>query len=167
VLLRQRRLGLDGAPFTMLKFRTMRADAADGSAGGRGEVTRADPRLTPIGRFLRDWRLDELPQLAHVVTGRMSLVGPRPDLLANLPAYRDEQLVRFAMPPGCTAWTFTRGAFANDWATRQAINVEYVTSWRPSLDLAILAGTARVLLAQRDTSPTVAEIPAALARAER
>ena len=100
VLLKQQRVGLDGELFTMWKFRSMRADNADGQAQGRGEVTRADPRLTPIGAKLRDWRLDELPQLFHVVSGKMSLVGPRPDLPSNLPAYHDEHLVRFATPPG-------------------------------------------------------------------
>jgi len=159
VLFRQRRVGLDGETFEMLKFRTMRAERADGSAHGRGEVTRTDARLTPPGRLLRDWRLDELPQLLHVVTGRMSLVGPRPDIPENLAAYEDDQLVRFAMPPGCTAWTFTRGAFDNDWATRQRINVEYVRQWSPWLDVKILIGTAWVLLRQRAVSPSRREVP--------
>ena len=159
VWFRQQRIGLDGELFTMWKFRTMRSDNADGSSFGRSEVTRQDPRLTPIGSLLRDSRLDELPQLFQVLAGSMSLVGPRPDLVANLPAYADEQLVRFAMPPGCTAWTFTRGAFENDWATRQAINVEYVKRWTLWLDVKVLLGTVRVLAAQHATSPTVAEVP--------
>lgn len=158
-LLRQARVGLDGFPFEMLKFRTMRADNADGTSSGRGEVTREDSRLTPIGAALRDWRLDELPQLLHVLSGKMSLVGPRPDIPVNLDAYTDDQLLRFAMPPGCTAWTFTRGAFANDWATRQTINVEYVRNWSIWLDLKVLLESAGVLLAQRDTSPRAAEVP--------
>jgi lipopolysaccharide/colanic/teichoic acid biosynthesis glycosyltransferase len=159
VLFRQERLGLDGVPFMMWKFRTMRADNADGTAVGRGEVTRADSRLTPIGAALRDWRLDELPQLFHVVAGKMSLVGPRPDLPINLGAYSDDQLVRFAMPPGCTAWTFTRGAFDNDWAARQTINAEYVRQWTLWLDLKVLFGTVFVLLGQRATAPAQAEVP--------
>jgi lipopolysaccharide/colanic/teichoic acid biosynthesis glycosyltransferase len=164
VFFRQQRLGLDGVPFTMWKFRTMRADRADGSATGQGEVTRTDSRLTPIGAVLRDSRLDELPQLFQVLTGKMSLVGPRPDIPVNLPAYREDQLLRFAMPPGCTAWTFTRGAFDNDWATRQTINVEYVRAWTPWLDLKVLVGTVGVLLARRATSPVVAEVPTESAR---
>lgn len=159
VLLRQQRVGLDGELFTMWKFRSMRADNADGQAQGRGEVTRADPRLTPIGARLRDWRLDELPQLFHVVSGKMSLVGPRPDLPSNLSAYHDEHLVRFAMPPGCTAWTLTRGLFDNDWARRQAINAEYVEQWSFWLDVKILAGTVGVMLRQHATAPAVGEIP--------
>lgn len=159
IFFRQERIGLDGKPFTMWKFRTMRADNADGSAIGRGEVTRSDSRLTPIGAVLRDTRLDELPQLFHVLSGTMSLVGPRPDIAVNLSAYEDAQLIRFAMPPGCTAWTFTRGAFDNDWATRQAINVEYVEQWGLWLDIKVLIGTAWVLVAQRATVPAVAEVP--------
>lgn len=159
VVLRQQRVGLDGELFTMWKFRSMRADTVDGQAQGRGEVTRDDPRLTPIGAKLRDWRLDELPQLFHVVSGKMSLVGPRPDLPVNLAAYVDEHLIRFAMPPGCTAWPMTRGLFANDWATRQAMNAEYVLEWSFWLDLKIFAGTVGVVLRQQATAPTVGEVP--------
>jgi lipopolysaccharide/colanic/teichoic acid biosynthesis glycosyltransferase len=89
----------------------------------------------------------------------MSLVGPRPDLPANLPAYADEHLIRFAMPPGCTAWTFTRGLFDNDWATRQAIHVDYVKQWSFWLDVKIILGSAVVLLRQQATAPTNAEVP--------
>ncbi|MCW5800887.1 MAG: sugar transferase [Deltaproteobacteria bacterium] len=159
VIFRQPRVGLDGRTFTMWKFRTMRSETPAGAVRARGEVTRGDPRLIPGGALLRDWRLDELPQLLHVLSGRMSLVGPRPDLPDNLAAYPDDLLVRFAMPPGCTAWTFTRGAFANDWTTRQAINADYVRRWSIGLDLRVLAGTAWVLLAQRHTAPAVAEVP--------
>ncbi len=159
VVLKQQRVGLDGELFTMWKFRSMRAEREDGQVQGRGEVTRSDPRLTPIGAKLRDWRLDELPQLFHVVSGKMSLVGPRPDLPANLPAYADEHLIRFAMPPGCTAWTLTRGLFDNDWATRQAINAEYVKQWSLWLDVKILVGTFGVMLCQQATAPTAREVP--------
>jgi len=158
ILFRQERIGLDGKLFTLWKFRTMTATLA-GAEHRASEVTSQDARLTPIGAALRDWRLDELPQLFQVLAGEMSLVGPRPDIVANLPAYADERLIRFAMPPGCTAWTFTRGAFENDWATRQAINVEYVERWTLWLDVKILVGTAWVLLVQRATAPETAEAP--------
>lgn len=153
IFFRQTRIGLDGKPFTMVKFRTMHALYADGSAGIQGEVTTQDSRLTPIGAFLRSWRLDELPQLIHVVSGHMSLVGPRPDIPENVPLYTQEQILRFAMPPGCTAWTFTRGAFANDWGTRQDINVEYVQQWSFWLDIKIIVGSLIVLLMQRNVNP--------------
>jgi lipopolysaccharide/colanic/teichoic acid biosynthesis glycosyltransferase len=167
VLFRQQRIGLDGELFTLWKFRTMQTARADGAAAGFSEVTRTDSRLTSIGAALRDWRLDELPQLFQVIAGQMSLVGPRPDIVPNLGAYADADLVRFAMPPGCTAWTFTRGAFENDWATRQAINVEYVKTWSLLLDLKVLVGTVGVLLSQRATSPTVAEVPGGQAKEQR
>jgi lipopolysaccharide/colanic/teichoic acid biosynthesis glycosyltransferase len=83
----------------------------------------------------------------------MSLVGPRPDLVSNLAYYSSEQMLRFAMPPGCTAWTLTRGGFENDWNTRQDINVEYVKQWSFRLDLRILMGSLRVILYQINTSP--------------
>jgi lipopolysaccharide/colanic/teichoic acid biosynthesis glycosyltransferase len=153
VLLTQIRVGLDGVPLRMKKFRSMVADNLDGFATGSGEVTFSDPRLTPIGGFIRAWRLDELPQLFHVLTGTMSLVGPRPDIPSNLPLYTPEQMIRFTMPPGCTAWTFTRGAFDNDWAERQNINVEYAWQWSLWLDMKILVGSLVVLLAQKSTTP--------------
>lgn len=153
VLLSQTRIGLNGVPLRMLKFRSMRAETADGFVSKRGEVTGVDPRLTPIGRWIRAWRLDELPQLFHVLTGTMSLVGPRPDIPANLGLYTPEQALRFTMPPGCTAWTFTRGVFANDWHERQNINVEYVRQWSFWLDVKILIGSVFVLLAQKNTTP--------------
>jgi lipopolysaccharide/colanic/teichoic acid biosynthesis glycosyltransferase len=153
VLLTQIRVGLDGVPLRMKKFRSMVADNPDGFAQGSGEVTFSDPRLTPIGGFIRAWRLDELPQLFHVLSSTMSLVGPRPDIPANLGLYTPEQMLRFTMPPGCTAWTFTRGAFDNDWTERQNINVEYVRQWSLWLDVKILVGSLFVLLAQKSTTP--------------
>jgi lipopolysaccharide/colanic/teichoic acid biosynthesis glycosyltransferase len=159
ILLHQVRIGLDGQPYGMFKFRTMLADNPDGSAHGGGEVSKVDNRLTPIGSWVRAWRLDELPQLLHVLSGRMSLVGPRPDLPINLPLYTDEQLLRFTMPPGCTAWTFTRGAFANDWSTRQTINVEYVQRWSIWLDIKIIFGSFIVLLTQKNANPDTATKP--------
>jgi lipopolysaccharide/colanic/teichoic acid biosynthesis glycosyltransferase len=163
VLFKQQRVGLDGELFTIWKFRTMKVDPL----GERREVTAGDPRVIRFGSALRDLRLDELPQLLHVVAGKMSLVGPRPDLVENLAAYADEHLVRFAMPPGCTAWTFTRGAFANDWATRQSINAEYVARWTVWLDVKVLIGSLIVIITRRNTSPTIAEVPGSTVSDER
>lgn len=156
VLLRQTRLGLGGKVYGMLKFRSMHALNADGSAGFAGEVTASDARLTPIGAFIRAWRFDELPQLLHVLSGTMSFVGPRPDIVENATLYSEMQLLRFSMPPGCTAWTFTRGGFRNDWATRQDINVDYVQQWSLWLDIRIVLGSALVLLRQDEANPSTA-----------
>jgi lipopolysaccharide/colanic/teichoic acid biosynthesis glycosyltransferase len=160
ILLAQWRLGLYGVPFKMYKFRSMRAETSDGLAQGTGEVMATDARLTPIGNWLRAWRVDELPQLWHVLVGEMSLVGPRPDLPQNLEFYSTEQLLRFAMPQGCTAWTFTRGGFGNDWSVRQDINVEYVNTWSFGLDVDVMVGSAIVLITQHNTNPSTNASPA-------
>lgn len=145
----QTRLGLGAVPFQMYKFRTM----TDSPAHELKEVTKTDPRLTSIGAFLRASRLDELPQLFHVLSGQMSLVGPRPDVPQNLDRYSDHQLLRFSMPQGCTTWGVIRGALLIDWSTRQDINAEYAQNWSMMLDFEILFKTAYVLLLQRGTNP--------------
>lgn len=154
VLLRQARLGLEGVPFSMYKFRTMVATLPDGTTDGEAVVTDKDARLTPVGGVLRAWRLDELPQLWHVLTGEMSLVGPRPELPANLELYAPAQMARFAMPQGCCTLAFVRGAFGNDWSERQNINVAYVRDWSFALDVEIIVKSAIVLLRQKDVTPS-------------
>jgi len=149
VLFWQTRLGLGGEPFEMMKFRTMTA----GKKHAVDDVGAHDPRLTPIGGFLRASRLDELPQLWHVFTGRLSLVGPRPDVPQNLSLYTEEQLIRFAMPQGCTTWGVVRGGLANDWEVRQDINVEYVWQWSFWLDCRILLRTPLMVLMQKGMVP--------------
>jgi len=157
VLFVQTRLGHFGVPFQMYKFRTMTDGKPDGSAHDLKEVTATDPRLTPVGGILRASRLDEWPQLFHVLRGEMSLVGPRPDIPQSLPRYRDDQLVRFAMPQGCTTWGVVRGGLLNDWSARQDINAEYAWRWSFLLDLKIIVQTAVVLSLQRGTNPESAE----------
>lgn len=147
----QERLGLGGKPYTIYKFRTMTAEKHE-----LMEVTTTDPRLTTVGAFLRVSRLDELPQLVQVLRGQMSLVGPRPEVPENLPRYSNEQLVRFAVPQGCTTWGVVRGGHLNDWCKRQDINVEYVWQWSFWLDLKIILGTPYVILSQTGTSPETA-----------
>ena len=154
ILFIQTRLKENGEPFQMLKFRSM--TAAD-SPHELKEVTTTDPRLTPIGAFLRASRLDEMPQLWHVLRGEMSLVGPRPDVPQNIDRYTDSQLLRFAMPQGCTTWGVVRGGLLNDWSTRQDINVEYVRRWSFLLDMRILVQTVAVLIGQKGTNPESAE----------
>ena len=99
VFFRQVRVGRDGAPFAMLKFRTMRPDAEQ--AGGPLTVG-ADPRITPIGRTLRTYKLDELPQLVNVVRGEMSIVGPRPEVPRYVAHYDARQRAVLAVRPGIT-----------------------------------------------------------------
>lgn len=132
-LFRQRRPGLHGRPFEMLKFRTMR-DAA----GPDGQPLPDSERLTPLGRFLRSTSLDELPELWNVLKGDMSLVGPRPLLMEYLPLYSAEQARRHDVRPGLTGWAQVNGRNALSWNEKFALDVWYVDNRNMKLDVQIL-----------------------------
>ncbi len=133
VLFSQMRPGLNGAPFRMYKFRTMR-DAADSTG-----IPHADSeRLTNFGRFLRSTSLDELPELWNVVRGEMGLVGPRPLLMEYLPLYTPEQARRHEVRPGITGWAQINGRNALNWDEKFALDVWYVDNRSFALDLKIL-----------------------------
>ncbi len=136
VLFRQTRPGLNGRPFAMVKFRTMR-DAAD--AAGR-PLPDAE-RLTPLGRFLRATSLDELPELWNVLRGEMSLVGPRPLLMEYLPLYSAVQARRHEVKPGITGWAQVNGRNALTWDDKFSLDVWYVDNRSLWLDLRILGQT--------------------------
>ena len=127
VLFRQARAGRGGRPFEMLKLRTMRD----------GEGTDAE-RLTRLGRLLRATSLDELPQLFHVLTGRMSLVGPRPLPVRYLPRYSPEQARRHEVRPGITGWAQVNGRNALSWEEKFRLDVWYVDHRSLLLDAKIL-----------------------------
>ena len=127
VLFRQERAGKGGRTFSMLKFRTMR----DGSG------TDAE-RLTRLGRFLRATSLDELPQLLHVLSGKMALVGPRPLPSRYLPRYSPEQARRHEVRPGITGWAQVNGRNALSWEEKFRLDVWYVDNRSLLLDLKIL-----------------------------
>ncbi len=135
VLFRQVRPGLRGAPFTLVKFRTMR----------QGDGPDAE-RLTPFGRFLRATSLDELPELLNVLRGEMSLVGPRPLLMEYLALYTPEQARRHEALPGVTGWAQVNGRNAVTWEERLAMDVWYVDHRSLGLDLRILARTFAAVL---------------------
>ena len=130
VLFRQRRPGLDGEPFTLIKLRTMREGV--GSDAGR---------LTATGRFLRSTSIDELPGLWNVVKGDMSLVGPRPLFVEYLPLYNEHQAKRHCVRPGITGLAQVSGRNLVDWDRRLDMDVEYVESYSLLLDLRILLKT--------------------------
>ena len=136
VLFRQQRPGRNGHPFTNLKFRTMR-DATD----GRGEPLPDSQRLTPFGRFLRSASLDELPELFNVLSGDMSLVGPRPLLMQYLERYTPRQARRMEVKPGITGWAQVNGRNALSWEDRFELDVWYVDHRSLLLDLKILVLT--------------------------
>ncbi len=133
VLFRQQRPGLNGEIFTLRKFRTMR-DAVD----REGKALPDAERLTPFGRKLRSTSLDELPELFSVLSGKMSLVGPRPLLVRYLDRYSPEQMRRHEMRPGITGWAQVNGRNALSWEEKFALDVWYVDHWSFWLDLRIL-----------------------------
>jgi sugar transferase EpsL len=133
ILFRQIRPGLNGRPFVMVKFRTMR-DLRDSS----GQLLSNEARLTRIGRFLRSTSLDELPELWNVLRGDMSLVGPRPLLMEYLPLYTPTQLRRHEVRPGMTGWAQVNGRNTASWEDRFQMDVWYVDNRTLWLDLRIL-----------------------------
>jgi len=140
VLFRQERPGLHGEPFTMVKFRTMRAADPDS-----GPVDDAH-RLTRLGRFLRATSLDELPSLWNIVRGDMSLVGPRPLLVRYLPRYTAQQARRHEVRPGLTGLAQVSGRNALTWERKFELDVEYVDTHTVRGDLRILAATVGKVL---------------------
>ena len=149
VLFVQERAGKDGVPFRMYKFRSMVHDSVKmaeeiGLSDPFG-LLENDPRITRCGRFLRRTSLDELPQLVNVLTGRMNLVGPRPDVLPQVANYTAEDRRRLEVRPGITGWAQVNGREDIDWAQRFVLDRWYVDHWSPALDLRILWRTATSL----------------------
>ena len=138
VLFRQRRPGIEGKPFTIYKFRTMRqlppGVAADAKSDGE--------RLTRFGKLLRSTSLDELPELINVIKGDMSLVGPRPLLMQYLDRYTVEQQRRHDVLPGITGWAQVNGRNALTWEEKFDLDLWYVANQSLWVDLKILAMTA-------------------------
>jgi exopolysaccharide biosynthesis polyprenyl glycosylphosphotransferase len=152
-LFRQRRLGLNGKPFELMKFRTMKEDAeADGVARWAEEN---DPRLTRIGGFLRKYRFDELPQFVNVIRGEMSFVGPRPErpefverLRETIPYYDQRHTLR----PGITGWAqvcFPYGATEEDALRKLEYDLFYLKNVSILFDIAIVLQTAKIIFTGR------------------
>ncbi len=147
VLFRQRRPGLRGRPFELVKFRTM-TDARD----AEGRPLPDDQRLTGLGRLLRATSLDELPELWNVLRGDMSLVGPRPLLMEYLERYTPEQARRHEVRPGLTGWAAVNGRNALSWEEKFALDVWYVDHRSLTLDLQILARTVLAVVRREGIS---------------
>ena len=149
---RQTRVGLHGREFTLWKLRTMTCDAErrrhelDNELDGVLFKVRDDPRVTRVGRVLRRWSLDELPQLVNVVRGDMSLVGPRPALPEEVACYDDHVRRRLDVKPGITGAWQVSGRSTLSWADSVRIDVEYVRTRSLALDLRILAKTAHAVV---------------------
>jgi lipopolysaccharide/colanic/teichoic acid biosynthesis glycosyltransferase len=158
VLYRARRMGRDAAPFDLLKFRTMTPGTT-----GPGITRAGDRRITPVGRWLRTSKLDELPQIINVLRGEMSLVGPRPEDPRYLHGYSEEQRAVLAVPPGMTSSALFH--FGNEQAfieragpsdveafyltevmpVKLDIELRYVRDWSVTGDLSILARTVTAM----------------------
>lgn len=151
------RAGLFGRPFRLRKFRTMRRGAEEERAAlwsqsetaGPAFKVVGDPRITPLGRVLRRFSLDELPQLFDVLAGRMSLVGPRPAGLDELAQYEDRHRLRLTVRPGVTGLWQVRRRLDNSFEQRMDDDLEYIQRWSILLDLWIVLRTVRVVLAGR------------------
>ena len=160
VLFKQARLGLNGRKFTLYKFRTMIEDAHErrGEVEHLNEMTgpvfkaKSDPRVTPVGRVLRRFSLDELPQLWNVFKGDMSLVGPRPPIPEEVASYHRKHRRRLSMKPGLTCLWQISGRNNIDFDRWMQLDLQYIDNWSPSLDLKILLRTIPAVLSGRGAS---------------
>lgn len=162
VLFRQKRVGLRGEEFTMLKFRSMvpnaealLAELEQQQRDAGNEILfkmKNDPRVTPTGRFMRKYSLDELPQLFNVIGGSMSLVGPRPPLQKEVDQYADHVHRRFLVKPGITGLWQVSGRSTLSWEESVRLDLSYVENWSLVGDLTILLKTARAALAPGETA---------------
>ncbi|MFI6011638.1 sugar transferase [Streptomyces sp. NPDC051243] len=154
VLYRQERVGRNGTPFPMWKFRTivvgadrMKGDlAAANEHDGHMFKLRRDPRVTPVGRLLRRYSLDELPQLVNVLLGHMSLVGPRPPLPEEVARYDQTEMRRLSVKPGLTGLWQVSGRSDLSWHETVSLDLRYVDNWSWGWDMRVMARTVRAVL---------------------
>ena len=150
VFYKQQRVGRGGDMITVTKFRTMYvgADQQRDEVIGTPDAEifdryKSDPRITPFGRILRRWSIDEMPQVVNVIRGNMSLVGPRPVLPEELGLFDDADHRRHLTKPGLTGLWQVSGRKEVDWDERMRMDLDYVENWSPALDLVIVAKTAK------------------------
>jgi lipopolysaccharide/colanic/teichoic acid biosynthesis glycosyltransferase len=154
VLFRQPRIGREGETFQMLKFRSMVVDAEARLAALRDQnefdsvlfKMKEDPRITPLGRVLRRYSIDELPQLVNVLRGEMSLVGPRPPLSSEVDRYADDVHRRLLVRPGLTGLWQVSGRSGLSWDESVRLDLYYVDNWSMTSDLVIIAKTVRAVV---------------------
>ena len=150
VLFRQARLGRGGQPFQFLKFRSMYVNAPDlRNPDGSAACGNGDPRVTPVGRFLRETSLDELPQLINVLVGDMALVGPRPDQVDQIRYYTESEKRKLDVKPGITGLAQISGRNEISWERRKALDVEYAARRSFAFDAALLLRTIPYVLARK------------------
>lgn len=144
VIYRQRRIGKDGAPFDLLKLRTM-VDGAERIGAGLA-IDENDSRITRVGALLRRTSLDELPNLVNVLRGEMSVVGPRPTIPVQVAQYTERQRRRLEVKPGITGWAQVNGRASLPWPQRIELDIDYVERRSLPLDLKILTRTFGLVL---------------------
>ena len=147
-LYRQRRIGLEGRPFEMLKLRTMVSGAEKIGAGLA--INEDDPRITRVGALLRRTSIDELPNLLNVLRGEMSLIGPRPTIPVQVEQYTPRQRRRLEIRPGITGWAQVHGRASLPWSERIELDLFYIDHRSPALDLKILVRTVAIVLGGSD-----------------
>ena len=143
-LFRQERMGKNGRPFMISKFRTMKQGAEKETIGIY--IDAKNPSITRLGHWLRRWGLDELPQLLNVFKGDMSLVGPRPALRYQVEKYNERQMLRLQVKPGLTGWAQVNGRNKLNWPQRIEYDVWYVEHWSLQLDAKIFLLTPIAVL---------------------
>ncbi|MCH8826540.1 MAG: sugar transferase [Chloroflexi bacterium] len=148
VFYRQLRAGEGGDTFRMVKFRSMVVDAEH--KGLKFEVASDDDRITRIGKLLRGWGIDELPQLFNVLKGDVSLVGPRAARVDQIEHFTRDEFRRMTMKPGITGWAVVNGRNEIDWKKRIELDIWYVEHWSFWLDVKILLKTLWVILVTRN-----------------
>lgn len=151
----QERVGLGQKVFLMFKFRTM----VVGPSRQQATVwtTAEEVRITPLGSFLRDYGLDELPQLLNILKGHMSIVGPRPPLLAQVEGYTERQRTMFQMRPGVLSLAAVEGRRSIPVEQRLELHVQYVETWSLALDLKILWRALFIVLRRQDAVEIVTQ----------
>ncbi len=152
-IFRQERVGLDGKRFRIWKFRTMDLDADSrlSEVIHLNEIdsilykSRTDPRITSVGRLLRKWSLDELPQLWNVLRGQMSLVGPRPPLPSEVERYGQDANRRLLVKPGITGLWQVSGRSSLTWEQSVQLDLHYIENWSLTMDVVLLAKTIKAV----------------------
>lgn len=148
VFFRFERAGKNGKPFSPFKFRTMKEGAMKEGLGYN--VSRDDERITKIGKFLRKWGIDELPQLINVLKGEMSLVGPRPTFVRQTEKYNNFEKKRLNMKPGLAGWALIYGRNSLSWEERIKYDVWYVENWSLWLDIKIIFKTFYLIFIRQE-----------------
>lgn len=152
ILFIHKRVGKDGEIFNCYKFRSMVIGAENMGLGLK--IKKKDSRITKVGRIIREWTLDEIPQLFNVLRGEMSIVGPRPVMPTQTENYLERENKRFDMKPGMAGWAWIHGRRELPWKKRIDLDIWYIDNWSLKLDLYILFRAAVLLFLRKGVNVT-------------